>query len=186
MKTNTSETLTSLTSLVSGLKKNQPKGLFLLNGSKYTAAQLVTIVQTLITALQAVGPARGAYLRTVRSFDTLYAQSSAVLRDLKQSLQMAAADNTELLADYGLSPRKTPGAKSPRAKVAAADAAQATRAARHTMGKKQKAKITGATAAASSASSTTPAVNTASAASPTVIAGNPAAQTAVTPVIPGH
>ena len=186
MNSSSNDIIASLNHLISGIKKHQPKAVFVLLEKKVTAAELVTILQSIVTALEAVAPAKGAYLQASRSADALLAQNRGTLRVLKQQLQGQGATNTELLADYGLVPRKLGGAKSPQEKAAAAVSAKATRAARHTMGKKQKAKITGATAAAVSAPSTTPTVSTVSVASPTVIAGNPAVQTAVTPAIPGH
>jgi hypothetical protein len=141
MKTSINNTIASLNNLVSGLEKNQPKGSFSIAGAKYTAPQLVTIMQSIVTALQAVPPAKGTYLKAVRSADTLQGQYRAVIRDLKQSLQLQASDDTEVLADYGLTPRKSGGPRSPEVKVAAAEKARATRKARNTMGPKQKLQI---------------------------------------------
>jgi hypothetical protein len=184
--TNITNLIASMNHLVSGIKENQPKAVFVLSGTKYTAAELVTLLQKIVTALQAVPPVRGAYLEAAKAADTLVTQNRGVLRSLKRYLQNQVGDKASVLATYGLTPEKSTGTRSPAAKVAAADAAKATRVARHTMGKKQKAKITGATAAASSASSTTQAVTTVSAASPTAIAGDAATQVAVTSPVVGH
>jgi len=124
MKTNNTNTVASLNGLVSGLKKNQPK------------------------ALQAVPAAKGVYQKAIRSADALLTQHHAVIVQLKQSLQNQAGGDMALLSDYGLTPRKPTGVRTPKVNVAAADKAFATRAARHTMGSKQKLKITGATVAA--------------------------------------
>jgi hypothetical protein len=174
MKQNSITTIASLSSLVSGLKKNQPKGVFAIDGARYTAAQLVSIFQTILAALQAVPAAKGTYQKAVRSSDALQAQYHAVTVQLKQSLQMQAGADTELLADYGLTPRKRPGVRSPKVNVAAADKAVATRAARHTLGPKKKLQITGATVAAAQA--------LASAGTP-IVAAPPSATPVVTP---GH
>jgi hypothetical protein len=176
MSTNITNLIASINHLVSGIKENQPKAVFVLSGTKYTAPELVTLLQEIVTLLEAVPPARGAYLEAAKAADTLVAQNRGVLRNLKQFLQIQAGDKASVLAAYGLTPAKPLGQRSPAAKVAAADSAKATRVARHTMGKKQKKAITGATAPA------TPAP----ASSPTEIAGNPALQTAVVPAIPGH
>jgi hypothetical protein len=175
-RNNTSSTISSLTNLVSGLKKNPAKGSFMIAGTKYTAAQLVTIAQAIITALQAVGLAKGTYLKAVRSADKLFAQNRSMFLNLVQQIQAQAGDDTALLATYGLTPRKQRGKTTLQQKVAAADKSDATRAARHTMGKTQKKAITGATAPAAAPS----------ASSPTAIAGNPALQTAVTTPLAGH
>ena len=201
MKQNSTSTLAALTRLVSGLKKNQPKGLFLLAGSKYTANQLVTILQSIITALQAVPVAKGTYQKTIKSSDALLEQHHAVIVQLKQSLQMQADADTELLADYGLTPRKPNGIRTPKVNVAAADKAKATRAARHTMGSKQKREITGATVAAAATAQALAAAGVTSAVTPSGVTvgatppvsgaatGTPivAAPLGATPVVtPGH
>jgi hypothetical protein len=49
------------------------------------------------------------------------------------------------LADFGLEPRKKPGPKTPAVKAEAARKVRETRAARHTMGKRQKRKVEGGT-----------------------------------------
>jgi hypothetical protein len=50
----------------------------------------------------------------------------------------------DTLADFGLKPRKTRTPRTPEQKAASVAKSLATRAARHTMGSKQKAKVTGA------------------------------------------
>jgi hypothetical protein len=68
----------------------------------------------------------------------------ALLRDVKRLLQIRHSKAAAVLADFGLVPTRQ-GKKTPAVLAAAADKAQATRAARHTMGKRQKAKIKGQT-----------------------------------------
>jgi hypothetical protein len=62
---------------------------------------------------------------------------------MRQALLVAFADQVDVLADFGLTGRKT-RVVTPEEKVTAAAKARATRAARHTMGKRQKAAIKGA------------------------------------------
>jgi hypothetical protein len=195
MKTSITVTIASLNSLIFGIKKYQPKVVFAVSGKKYTAAQVTTIIESIVEALQAVGPARGTYLRASRSADALLAQNGTFLQGLKSVIQTAEGDNPATLADYGLTPRKLGGKTTPAIKAAAAEQAKATRVARHTMGKKQKAKITGASAAASVAQSSAPMTTAPTSAAPTAnpaetaptaVSGNPALQTAVTPGISGH
>jgi hypothetical protein len=179
MRKTVNNTIAALNSLASGLKKNQPKGSFLLVGTKYTTAQLVTIIQSIVTALLAVPPTKAAYLKTTRSAGALQRQYRAVFRDLRQLLQLNTSDDMEVLADYGLTPRKLGGAGSPEVKVAAADKARATRTARHTMGPKERLQITGTTVAlANAAASTAPAAT-----STPIVAALPSA---TSPVTLGH
>ena len=57
----------------------------------------------------------------------------------RNRMTAAFGDSAELLGQYGLKPRK-PTVASPATRVAAAAKAKATRAARHTMGSKQRVK----------------------------------------------
>jgi hypothetical protein len=79
------------------------------------------------------------------------------------------AGQVDALSDFGLTGRKTP-VVSPETRVAAANKAKATREARHTMGKKQKAAIKG-TVAPTAPATTAPA--------PTPVATPPAPPTHV-------
>src|SRR3979409_1544989 len=65
-----------------------------------------------------------------------------VLRGLREHLLNVFGDTSPALADFGLAPPKKP-VTTPEKKDAAADKMRATRAARHTMGKKQKKAIKG-------------------------------------------
>jgi hypothetical protein len=159
----------------------------LIDGAKYTAAQLVTILQSIVTALLAVPVAKGTYLKAVRSADALLEQYRGVTVQLKQSLQMQAKDNTEALAVYGLTPRKSTGVRTPKVNVAAADKALATRAARHTMGPKKKLQITGATVAAAAAAQALASAGITNAVAPTsapAVVTPPATATPVATVAP--
>jgi hypothetical protein len=82
------------------------------------------------------------------------AKTKTFASGLRQALMVAFAGQIDALADFGLTPRKiaviTPAEKTERTAKALA-----TRAARHTMGKVQKSKITGESPA-TSASTTAP------------------------------
>jgi hypothetical protein len=168
MNQDTTTRIASLNALIAGLQKNKPKGTFTLSGTTYTAAQLVTICNSILTSLGAVPPARAAYRDAVASADAVLAEHHDVLRDLKQLLQLQAGTAMAVLADYGITPRKPTGPVSPKVKVAAAEKAEATRTARHTMGSKQKALITG-TVPVPAPAATTFASDVASAAAPSVV-----------------
>jgi hypothetical protein len=169
---------TLLTNLINGLKKNQPNGSFLIAGVTYTTAQLVKILQQILAAMAVVTTTKGAYQKALVSSKALSTQYGAVLTGLKQTLQIEYIDNPDLLADFGLTPRKPTGVKSPEVKAAAAVKAAATRQARGTKGPKAKLKITGATAPATPAEPTAPAGETPAIAAP--IGATPVVTT------PGH
>jgi hypothetical protein len=62
---------------------------------------------------------------------------------VRQTLLLAFDGKLDTLADFGLTARAVP-VRTPEQRTAAAAKAKATRAARHTMGSKQKAAIKGA------------------------------------------
>ena len=148
----TTGTIAALGKLTSGLQKDQPNGTFVLGGTTYTTAAIVLVLQSMIAALNASVAARATYLGVSAQSAALMKANRLLVRDLKQTLQIVYGQNIATLSDFGLAPRKT-AVVSPAAKVAAGIKAKATREARHTMGSKQKAAITGATPAASTSSS---------------------------------
>jgi hypothetical protein len=176
IRENNATLIALLISLMSGLKKNQPNGSFVILGVTYTTAQLLKIFQQILAALQAVPPAKATYTTTVASARTLTKQYRGLVLGLKQLLQIEYAPQPAVLTDYGLTPRKAMGQVSLEVKAAAAEKRLATRAARNTKGPKQKKGITGASAAAASSEATAPAGSTASSAP---IGATP-------PVTPGH
>jgi hypothetical protein len=143
MKTSTNQTIGSLNALIAGLRGDPPKMTYPLAGGRHTPADLVARLTAIVHAYEAIAPALAHYLMAVRSAHALKADSRALLRDLKYALQIRASDDHEALARYGLAPRRTPGPKTPEVKLASAEKARATRAARHTMGKRQRARIKG-------------------------------------------
>ncbi|HEY4012967.1 MAG TPA: hypothetical protein VGM06_06500 [Polyangiaceae bacterium] len=77
-------------------------------------------------------------------------QEQAVRVRLKQALLVAFAGQVDVLADFGLTGRAV-RVLTPEERVTMTAKAKATRAARHTMGKKQKAAIKGTVTPAAAA-----------------------------------
>jgi hypothetical protein len=100
------------------------------------------------------------------------------------------AGQIEALGDFGLTARKPRAPVAPAAKAVSVEKAKATRAARHTMGSKQKAKITGenptgaAVPVVSPAAPPLPATPIAPAPAPTPPATAPATAVGTTPTPP--
>jgi hypothetical protein len=135
--------VTMLSTLIAGLKKHeQSLAPFVIAGKSYTAAQVIAAVQSRIDASQAVTPAKAAWQAAVKADRDARTGGQALLAGVRQTLLTVYAGSVDTLADFGLVGRK-PRAISPETQVAAAQKAKATRAARHTMGKKQKAAIHG-------------------------------------------
>jgi hypothetical protein len=145
MSTKTNRTLNQSAdrSLASGLQKNTQKisSLFI-NGAPMPVADILAILQKRLDSGDQVTVTKAAWQHTVQADIDLREQTHALLVSVRQALQIAFANSNETLAEYGLKPRRT-RARTVEQRVAAAAKAKATRAARHTMGPKQKAQIKG-------------------------------------------
>jgi hypothetical protein len=146
--------------LVAGTQKHTPNGSFTLGSEAYTAATLVQLLQGLAEAIANVDTTRAAWQDALASADDEQAKAVPVLRAYQSMLLATYGNAPATLADYGLVPHKGPTPPSASVKATAVLKREATRTARHTMGKKQKAAIKG------SVPDTTPA--TSPAASPVV------------------
>jgi type I site-specific restriction endonuclease len=117
-----------------------------LSAVTYTPAQLQTLLQTYATALQALQALHAQLTAAVKSDRASAVQIDALLRALESLVSNLFGETSEKLADFGFSPRKVSPMKV-ATKAQALAKSKATRAARHTMGSKQKAAITGDTLA---------------------------------------
>ena len=145
-----------------------------IGGTSYTTAAVVAVLQARIAAANAVIPARASWQGTVQADRDERTKTKTFVSGLRQALLVAFAGSIETLADFGLKPRKARTPRTPEQKAAATAKAKATRAARHTMGSKQKAKVKGTvapTAPATSPAATAPSASTPTPASATASAG---------------
>ena len=138
--------------LADGFQKHQAllTQLFIL-GEPLTAAQLVTSIEEIVAVADRAVTARAAWLAAVKEDLATRKGRGAFLGAVRAALLAAFKDQVDILADFGLTARAVP-VLTPEEKQAAVAKAKATRVARHTMGKKQRAAITGETAAAAAAS----------------------------------
>ncbi len=129
--------------LIDGLGKHAAAiPAIVISGVPLTTKDLVAILQARIDSARAAQATRAAWLTAVQADQDERARTQAAVSGLKQVLLVAFAGQVDALADFRLVPRKL-RVVTPEQKLAATARAQATRAARHTMGKKQKAAITG-------------------------------------------
>jgi hypothetical protein len=135
--------LAMLLKLISGLKKHeQTLPLLVIAGQSYKTDDLVTVLQARYDAANAALQTKAVWQNAVKADHDERAKTGEFVSGLRQSLLVAFAGSIDSLADLGLVPRKKP-TLTPDQKVAAAQKSRATRAARHTMGKNQKAQIKG-------------------------------------------
>jgi hypothetical protein len=179
--------------IVSGVQKHFPSGQMSLAGQTFNVpTDLVNLLQADINATDATDKARAAWLATVQTQTDSHAKVAPVLRSLKAQVFAQFGDTQDAattLADFGYSPRKV-RARSADKKAAAAVKGRATRAARHTMGSKQKqavtGNVTGVVVTPLVSAPATPAVATASPAPAPVTAAAPAPATNGAASPPAH
>ena len=121
-----------------------------LAGSTYGPADLVKLIESRASQVAAVDAANATWHAAVGAEKELNTKLSAVIAGLRQYVLNAFGPTSPVLADFGFTAtvRKP---LTPEQNVARAAKAKATREARHTMGKVQKKKVTGTTAAAAPA-----------------------------------
>jgi hypothetical protein len=115
----------------------------LIGGASITPTDIRTTLQARIATANTAVSTRATWQAAVKADIDERAKTQTFVSGLRQALKVAFADSIEALADFGLTPRKVPAVRTPEEKAQATAKAKATRAARHTMGTKQKAQIKG-------------------------------------------
>jgi hypothetical protein len=134
---------TRLQSMIDGLQKHSPNGQFTLGGTIVTTAFLVTLFQSVLTAMANVTAAQASATDAVAAMNAAVAKAGPTYLSLKRDLLNTVGTATSTLADYGLEPPKARTPMTSAEKTAAVAKAKATREARGTTSKKQKLKVTG-------------------------------------------
>src|SRR5256885_12693022 len=163
-----------LRKVLAGTEKHFPPNASLtLAGATYTPAQLADLAKKDIAASDKATQTKAAWLTTVQVQRDMHAQVDPVFRAFRSVVivQFGESQNAaDVLADFCYTPAK-PRNKNIAVKDAAAKKAKATRAARHTMGKRQKAKVRGTfpetAAAGATPTGSAPPTTTPSAVTPT-------------------
>jgi hypothetical protein len=153
--------------LVNGLQKHAATlPSLLIAGATVPTASLISTLQSRMAARTSTASARAALQAAIQAEQVEGTQTKTLVSGTKQALKVIFAGQITELADFGLKGPKVRTPLTPEQKVVVAAKAKATRAARHTLGSKEKAKITGATPAPVTAPSPTPAAVPAVAAVP--------------------
>jgi hypothetical protein len=132
--------------LVDGFNKNGGAiPAIVIGGASVTNKDIVTTLQARIDTANNVLSTRAIWQAAVVADRAERDKTKTFVSGVKQSLLVAFAGRIDTLADFGLVPRKvTP--LTPDQMVERTEKLKATRAARHTMGSKQKAAIKGTVA----------------------------------------
>src|SRR5579872_1887296 len=132
--------------ILSGIDKHFANvGSITLAGTSYTPADLKKILQADIDVSDASVKAKAAWQSDVQLERNSHAKVNPVIRMIRYYVLTQfgeTKDATDELADFGFSPRKSTKKTSATTTEAVAQA-KATRTARNTMGKRQKAKVKG-------------------------------------------
>jgi hypothetical protein len=130
------------TQVIAGIQKRITTVVTLANTSYATAANLAQPFQAWIQAAAGTATAKAAYHAAVENEAALYKVAQTIWLLLQAYARATFTGDTAALADFGYAPvKRTPETAATRA--LAAKKAAATRLARGTMSKKQKAKIVG-------------------------------------------
>jgi hypothetical protein len=141
-KPSKAQALAQVQALIAGTEKNTPNGTFTLASTTYTAASLIQLLQGLENALTALDAAQATAKDAKSAFDAEQAKVGPVLRAYRKQLYTTYG-NAAQLADYGLTPHKARTPPTAEQRAAAVQKLRATRKARGTTSKKQKAAIHG-------------------------------------------
>lgn len=115
---------------------------FAIDGSRLARTDLLARIQTTLDAIAAVKAARSALAQAVASQKASVAQARALRSGVKRYLQSQYGPQSPKLQDFGFTPARI-AKKSVTAKAQAKVKSTATRAARGTTGRKQKALVHG-------------------------------------------
>jgi hypothetical protein len=131
--------------LVAGIQKHLSSTASLtLSGASYTPAQVTQSLQAIVDLRSGVETARAATQAKVVAEKEKAPAALALMAALVGYLRVAYSNSPDVLADFGLKPKKVPTSQTTEAKAQSAAKRVATRVARHTMGKNQKKAIHGA------------------------------------------
>jgi hypothetical protein len=156
MKTIKSTFTAQVLGYITGINKHYAGQTLLLNGQSVTAAQLVTLFQSVADAETAAKQADTSRTAAVAKATTAMQQAQPMAKAFKATVLAAFGADPTTLADFELTPPKVREI-SPATKAAAAQKAAATRKALGTKGSKQKAEAKKALATASSPATPPPA-----------------------------
>jgi hypothetical protein len=131
--------------LIAGVQKQYPTGSLLLAGQTLTTSQLVQVIQQDIDASDATDKAYADWISQVQVERNSHQKVAPLLRALRSQVLAHFGDTKDAastLAAFGYLPRKVTAVPSDT-KADAVAKGRATRTARHTMGKRQKASVKG-------------------------------------------
>jgi hypothetical protein len=132
------------TTLIAGIQKHLANGQLTFAGGTFTAAQITSELQELVDLRAGVNAARAATTVKVAAETAKAPALRAFMSALVECVKVQFGTQADVIADFGVSPRKAATPLTVEQKAAAAAKSKATRAARGTMSVKAKKGIKGA------------------------------------------
>jgi len=136
-------TISEYKAMVEGIPTYCPTATFMAAGQSFTAAQAVTFIQSVLNGVAAVSAAKAAWVDARLAEEQLLQRDSVTVRVLRTNIAGMFVNNTSTLAAFQIAPKKVRQPLSAEARTIANAKAKATRAARGTTSKKQKAQVSG-------------------------------------------
>jgi hypothetical protein len=146
MKRKRDKTINNNRQAIAGVQKHfATTPTLVLDGTPTTPKDVIATLQAAIDAIDAAGAAEKAFHDKVAAQHAALAKGDAVLKALKALVKNQLGSAEGVMGDFGFTTpkRKTPDEATKAAAVAKRAATRAARAARHTMGKRQKANVKG-------------------------------------------
>jgi hypothetical protein len=135
--------ITEAQALITGMPEYCSTMTFVVDGKSYTTPEVVALCSSLVAANLTVVQTKGAYHNAVAAERKLQATTGPVISLVRQNLVIAFKSDAAIMGTLQIAAPKTPSPLSAEARVAAEAKATATRLARGTGSKKQKAAVTG-------------------------------------------
>jgi hypothetical protein len=132
--------------MIAGLEKHfGPADTLRLEGGRYTPKELGGILEQRIELSEAVLAAKAALAEAVRQERENTARTARLVAALRKVVHLMFGPDLVTLSDFGVAPHKERRPLTAEEKLVVVAKILATRAARHTMGKRQKLAIRGDT-----------------------------------------
>jgi hypothetical protein len=136
--------------LILGTKKHYPNGSAVLSvgGASFTVTDLTKLMQDFVDQREAVEASKAATMAKVEAERTQAPSRIATIAAFETIVRGSFGSSADVLADFGLTPRKARAPMTAEKKAVAVAKRAATRVARHTTSAKRKKDIKGAVNAA--------------------------------------
>jgi hypothetical protein len=142
-KSGLSNEVSRVKQLITGTKAHYPNGSeqLTIGGATRTVSEFTALLQSFVDLREAVDAAKAA---SEAKLEAERAQAPSLRGFIATFVKGTFGNSPEVLADFGIRPRKAPAPLTAEQKAVAVEKRKATRAARHTMGKNQRKGVKGA------------------------------------------